>query len=241
VNWSLVAQLFAMHVIGDFLLQPDRWVQSRNEKHFRSRYLYFHALVHILLALPFTGVSRWWLALLIGLGHLTFDGLKSYFKRNDLIAFCIDQLLHFLVVLLGVAAISQINLQHELSEWLNNETFWWRCFGFLLVIFLYPKLIAFATQQWRKDIPPEREVLYKAGRWIGIIERVLVLSFVLMHQFGAIGFLLAAKSVFRFGDLKEGRDKGHTEYVLIGTLLSFGLTILTGIIINWLTNNILPN
>ena len=100
------------------------------------------------------------------------------------------------------------------------------------MIALYPKLISFATKQWRKDIPEDREILYKAGRWIGIIERVLILSFVFIQQFGAIGFLLAAKSVFRFGDLKDGHDKGHTEYVLIGTLLSFGLTILTGLFIN---------
>lgn len=39
----------------------------------------------------------------------------------------------------------------------------------------------------------------------------------------AVGFLLAAKSVFRFGDLRDDQDRKRTEYVLIGTLLSFGL------------------
>ncbi|HRO42169.1 MAG TPA: DUF3307 domain-containing protein [Flavipsychrobacter sp.] len=238
MNWLLVAQLFTLHVIGDFILQPGKWVQSRNEKHFRSPYLYFHALIHVLIALIFTASIGWWLAVVIGLGHLTLDGLKSYLKRNDLIAFIVDQLLHLLIIFLGVAIISQTDLVYEFSKLLENEIYWWRSFGFLLVVALYPKLISFATKQWRKDIPPEREKLYKAGRWIGIIERVLVLSFVLIQQFGAVGFLLAAKSVFRFGDLKEGRDKGHTEYVLIGTLLSFGLTILTGLFINWITKTI---
>jgi hypothetical protein len=41
----------------------------------------------------------------------------------------------------------------------------------------------------------------------------------------AVGFLLAAKSVFRFGDLKDDHDRMRTEYVLIGTLLSFGIAI----------------
>jgi len=237
VNWLLVAQLFTMHVLCDFVLQPNIWVRSRNENHFRSPYLYLHAFVHLAGAMIFLATKAWWLALIIGLGHLFFDGLKSYLKRNDLIAFIVDQLLHLLLIVWGVAVVYQVNIINLLSEQFQSESFWWYIFGYLLVTALFPTFISFATQQWRKDIPSEREVLYKAGRWIGIIERVLVLSFVLIHQFGAIGFLLAAKSVFRFGDLRESRDKGHTEYVLIGTLLSFGLTIITGLLINRITNN----
>jgi len=39
---------------------------------------------------------------------------------------------------------------------------------------------------------------------------------------------LAAKSIFRFGDLKEAKDRKLTEYVLVGTLLSFGIALLVG-------------
>ena len=44
-----------------------------------------------------------------------------------------------------------------------------------------------------------------------------------------VGFLIAAKSVFRFGDLSKAKDRKLTEYILIGTLLSFGLAILFGL------------
>ena len=71
--------------------------------------------------------------------------------------------------------------------------------------------------------------LKNAGNWIGIIERLLVFVFIVVGQFGAVGFLLAAKSVFRFGDLNRESNMKLTEYVLIGTLLSFGIAILTGI------------
>jgi hypothetical protein len=74
------------------------------------------------------------------------------------------------------------------------------------------------------------ESLQNAGKWIGVLERLLVLTFVLVDQWAAIGFLLAAKSVFRFGDLKNDRDRMKTEYILIGTLLSFTFTIGIGII-----------
>jgi hypothetical protein len=50
-----------------------------------------------------------------------------------------------------------------------------------------------------------------------------------------VGFLITAKSVFRFGNLKESKDRQLTEYILIGTLLSFGIAIITGIIYTTLT------
>ena len=49
------------------------------------------------------------------------------------------------------------------------------------------------------------------------------------HQrLSGVGFLLAAKSVFRFGDLKEKNDHKMTEYVMIGTLLSVTITLFIG-------------
>ncbi|MFV0501856.1 MAG: hypothetical protein ACK5MH_09735 [Bacteroidales bacterium] len=51
-----------------------------------------------------------------------------------------------------------------------------------------------------------------------------------------IGFLLAAKSIFRFGDLKDSKDRKLTEYILIGTLLSFAVAIATGQLVLLLVN-----
>ena len=67
-------------------------------------------------------------------------------------------------------------------------------------------------------------------KYIGILERVLIFVFILTNHFEAVGFLLAAKSIFRFGDLKEAQDLKLTEYVLIGTLLSFGIAIVTAML-----------
>jgi Flp pilus assembly pilin Flp len=62
----------------------------------------------------------------------------------------------------------------------------------------------------------------------------LILTFILIKQFEAIGFLLAAKSVFRFGDLKDESDRKRTEYILVGTLISFTITIGLGLVIGFL-------
>jgi len=66
---------------------------------------------------------------------------------------------------------------------------------------------------------------FNRGRVIGMLERVLLYWFILHGQFGAIGFILAAKAFTRFKALD---DRAFAEYVLIGTLLSACLAMLSG-------------
>lgn len=63
------------------------------------------------------------------------------------------------------------------------------------------------------------------GRIIGMLERSLLYVFILQGQFGAIGFVLAAKAFTRFKALD---DRSFAEYVLIGTLLSASLALAIG-------------
>lgn len=65
------------------------------------------------------------------------------------------------------------------------------------------------------------------GAVIGRLERLLIYLFVLSDAFGAVGFLIAAKSIFRFGELSDQKNRLEAEYITIGTLTSFcvGLAI----------------
>ncbi|MCB0445276.1 MAG: DUF3307 domain-containing protein, partial [Gelidibacter sp.] len=74
------------------------------------------------------------------------------------------------------------------------------------------------------------ESLEDAGKYIGILERLLVFIFIVSGHWEAVGFLITAKSVFRFGDLKESKQRKLTEYILIGTLISFGIAMLVGLL-----------
>lgn len=73
--------------------------------------------------------------------------------------------------------------------------------------------------------------LASAGKWIGICERVLIITFVVMGQFTAIGFLMTAKSILRFSE-KENNTQLKTEYVLVGTLVSFTTAAMIGVLIS---------
>ncbi|HEY2727429.1 MAG TPA: DUF3307 domain-containing protein, partial [Parafilimonas sp.] len=76
--------------------------------------------------------------------------------------------------------------------------------------------------------------LSEAGKWIGVFERILVLTFVIVNHFEGIGFLIAAKSILRFNDIKADTMRKEAEYVLIGTLMSFASSIVVGILVNLL-------
>jgi hypothetical protein len=85
-------------------------------------------------------------------------------------------------------------------------------------------------EKMSKQISLDHKSLPNAGKYIGMIERLFVLVFIITGRWEGIGLLITAKSVFRFNDLKESNSRKLTEYILIGTLLSFGLAIITGLI-----------
>jgi hypothetical protein len=76
-------------------------------------------------------------------------------------------------------------------------------------------------------VPDPSEDLLNAGKLIGNSERLLTLTLILIGQFQAVGFLIAGKSILRY----EGQKTAKTEYVLTGTLLSFGIAIIVGVVI----------
>ncbi len=70
---------------------------------------------------------------------------------------------------------------------------------------------------------------YRMGMMIGRLERALVLTLVLFGQWGALGLVLAAKSIARFRELES---QGFSDYYLIGTLWSILIAVVTAIITN---------
>lgn len=75
----------------------------------------------------------------------------------------------------------------------------------------------------------------EGGRIIGYLERAIIYLFVLVDQPAGIGFLIAAKSIFRFGELRQGANRMEAEYILIGTFLSF----LYGLVVSYLIGTLL--
>lgn len=233
---SLLFRIIIAHLLADFFLQPHKWVEGRKQYGIRSRYLYYHvAVVGLLTYILILDWSAWELALFITVTHFFIDWWKS--NREDTIhAFLIDQTGHLLILLIGWSAYTGIvvsGLWDRMYLLLNQPDVWIILAGYIIILRPMGFLIEKWTTRWRIELIEEgKEVsgLSGAGTWIGYIERVIILTFILLNQYGAIGFLIAAKSIFRFsGEVKDHRERKYAEYILIGTLISFSLAILLGI------------
>lgn len=73
------------------------------------------------------------------------------------------------------------------------------------------------TPLGKKKNRPINEEQYRTGRVIGFLERIFVFLFILLQQYAAVGFILAAKGIVRYPDFG---NRTFAEYILIGTLLS---------------------
>lgn len=238
MNIILVIAIFlVVHVLFDFYFQPSKWVDSKNTEGFKSKYLYWHCFIY---ALAVSGVVFFlthvcWLTIVafvaVGISHLITDGLKK--KYGDSIGyFFIDQIVHILVLGFFVWQVCMKQTIEVDRNWLIVLPLY--ALGYLIV--LKPFGITAKNIMDTFDFKPSEKGLKDGGLWIGYIERFLILTFVLMSYYEGIGFLLAAKSIFRFGELKNDNEIKRTEYILIGTLLSFGLAVCIGMLMKMTLN-----
>lgn len=245
---SLLA-LFFLHMLGDFVLQGDSLAK---EKEGNPNKMLLHAGLYAAAFLPmlflFSFESAFFPFFLIIISHFLIDYSKAQIEeklkgKRSLLVFAVDQLLH-------LAFIAAAYYYYSLN--LNN-TLWWqgitaqKLASNILVYATFALLILNPTSAFIKKLfaflPAEpasgpslfggdRMCLGKqdenanAGALIGKLERIILFLLVLLNQYGAIGFVLAAKSLARF---KQLEDKGFAERYLIGTLASTAVAILAAL------------
>ena len=237
---ELLLKLIIAHIITDFFIQPKAWVEDKKKRQGRSKYLFIHVLLTGIVAwIALWDVKYWYVALFIAITHYGIDLMKVKWFGDSLIAFIMDQIYHLSILIICALYITNdTQFVDAFFSHLQNQDTLLILTGYLLVSTPIGFLVGKATQKWQNELitnEENRDSLKDAGMWIGILERVLVLTFVLFGQFQAIGFLIAAKSILRFSDNTKTNPLKQTEYVLIGTLISFTLALFVGIAISHLT------
>jgi hypothetical protein len=228
----ILIKIILAHLLGDFFLQPNSWIKNKQEKKWKSPWLWVHSLVHFLLVMILLwDLSVWPVALIIAGTHLIIDGIKLTFQGEEPQTrwFTIDQLAHLSVLLL-VWVFYWENTKIQVQA----DVIWIILTGVLFLTYPSAFIMQRIMQQWSDQFESNDDgTLRGAGTYIGILERLFIIIAILTSNLSVIGFLLAAKSVFRFGDLSRSEDRKLTEYILIGTLLSFLIAILTGMVLLW--------
>ena len=236
----LITKIILAHLIGDFVLQPKSFVAQKEENKLKSWRFYAHLLIHaLLLFVLLWDISYWSLVLTLSLAHGFIDTVKVYAQKESTKAtwFILDQILHFASIFL--IYYFWIKPGWDVNLWIQNAWLWVYIAALLFITLPTSISLQVLMSAWSKALDEGKDAsLENAGKYIGILERLFVFTFVISDNWEAIGFLLAAKSVFRFGDLKESKDRKLTEYILIGTLLSFGIAIAVGLITLHLSHQI---
>lgn len=227
----LFYNLLLSHLIGDYWFQTDKQCKQKNQKRCRSPFLYIHAAIIGLLAYLFSnGYASFgvW-AIAIGASHLVIDLFKSYIKKYPLITFGTDQLAH--IVILYV--VSQMYLSVSETAW-SQFSFLQQAYqvkvptllcAIVICCGMSNIIVKLALKRFHIDLPRSKDKeLDKAGALIGNLERLICLTFVLLDQYEAMGFIIAAKSILRFRDYEHSK----TEYVLAGSMLSLGIALICG-------------
>lgn len=221
---ALVIKLILAHLIGDFLLQTGKGVKDKQERKHRSPFLYLHVFIHLVaLAIVLQLNTDYWLGVvIIVITHYIIDLAKLLFttEKNGQVLFFLDQIAHLLVIT-GV-----VHYYHPF-EWDINLLFSPQVLLFIafLIFVTYASAIFISVLlvNWKSESPN------KAGRYIGMLERLFIFLFILLDYWQGIGFLLAAKSIFRFNDISKAEERTLAEYILVGTLLSFGIAIIAAL------------
>lgn len=224
-------KLLLTHLLLDFVFQPGSWIKDREKRKVRSTRVILHAFLHGLFAwLILWDINLWWVGLSIFLTHWLIDVWKSYQKAN-LSSFLIDQFLHLLVIttitLLLTPSFKNFNPQIFLPQYIVLAI------GFLILLRPSSMVVKYFMQGFDLE-EPDTYALENAGQWIGYFERLIILLSIIMGAYSVLGFLVAAKSLLRFSDSKKNSRK-HTEYVLLGSLLSWSIGIAIGIAVVHIT------
>ncbi len=215
-----LAALLLAHVLADFVFQTNWMVANKRA----PRALAAHGAVVLVTAVVATGALDWGLLWLTAI-HVAIDAIKARAKRG-LAAFLIDQAAHLATI--AALAVWRPDL------WANG--FWadmtpipalmLALAGAILATRAGGFAVGFLMAPFAANLPDKinAESLPGAGRVIGHLERGLIFALVLLGQPEGVGLLIAAKSILRFGAVRD--DRALSEYVIIGTLASFAWALL---------------
>lgn len=255
MNSLLLSILAALS--GDFLI-PNVKTKDGN---FKLSGFLWHGLSVFLLLILFLHGYQWPIlvgyATILTLIHLVIDfqvGLINRIKNNglNLAAFIIQQILHLISICIvwswfdlqvNPAVLSfydnvvQVKALPSLTGITNGvpkiipARFLLGAIFYIYICFGGSDLIEKYLIWLRKQEETIENKVDYAGKWIGILERLIVLSLMLNNALGSVAFILTAKSIARFSEL---HNRDFAEYYLIGTLASTTLAICGGFILNFL-------
>ena len=243
--------LLLAHIIADFYTQTNE-MSNRKEK--SIKWVLIHGLSYFgtlsVITLPVMAKELTFGVFAASGLHLLADIIKHYYlvsretdtrnvglrERN---AFFADQAFHVFTLILVAYYISGSGLTNQRWEYMNSflldyDVSALAVLTWLLALLTIHKPANLAIQKLLVMLKPERKEPEplggnNAGRFIGTIERIIMLILLSVDQYSAIGLVLTAKSIARYERISKEED--FAEYYLLGTLISTLIVIVVSLIL----------
>lgn len=209
---TLTALTFA-HMLADFPLQTGWMV--RRKRHVGV--LILHGAIVLLSAQVVLGTVYAPEVLALAAVHIAIDAAKTHSGARGFWPYIADQAAHLLTLVALAAYAPHLWASGLWADWPMALPFMALAAGLIGCLQMGEYAIGFLMAPHARMI--RNQGLQNGGRLIGTLERGMIFLMVGLGQPLGVGFLVAAKSILRFGTAT--RDQRTAEYVIIGTLASF--------------------
>lgn len=239
-----------IHIIADYYLQNDTLAeQKKTQIKSLIKHCVIYTLSSIILIIPIYNISIFIGSISLCISHIivdfvkfflvkSMDAKKTYNPSVDRIVYIVDQILHLVFISVVAYMFSVYKIQYSILpciilmfDTINismQNVFEWALI--LLIIGKPANITIKKLLSLHKPILDEiEEDTKKAGGFIGLLERLIILVLLSINQFSAIGLVLTAKSIARYDEISK--KKAFAEYYLLGTLLSAFIVICAFIVI----------
>ena len=186
----LIKLLFA-HLLSDFVLQTDQICKGKKQDGWiKYGYHISHALIHAGMAyLLVAQWNNWLVPIIIFITHLSMDFLKSTYLKEQLHTLIIDQIFHITIIF--ILWLFLYNNNEFIWKWIsgnwNNIHLWYTLSAYLLVLKPASVFLNLFIKRWKPE-ENEMQSLPHAGKWIGYLERILILTFIQTGNIEGLGF-----------------------------------------------------
>lgn len=234
---NLLIRILIALILGLVISKPaNKILGERSRLQFVTRGIITSILTLILtLHLELTGaVSAPYLAITIARhwASIKWQSKKAHFAFLEVVLMALAAVLAW-----GLFSPGFDQLRQAICKAVFDYKFSLFILGYLAMLWPASSVVKFclqgiaATTLASSPSDPAGPDAERGGRMIGMFERLIIITLVFLSEYAAIGFLITGKSIIRFAQTNE---KIRSEYVLLGTMVSYAIAILTGALINWL-------
>lgn len=229
----MIIAMFLAHIFGDYILQWDNLALWKSKE---LKGVLAHSLIVTIVTLFFALlINPSWLlwALFIGLVHTLIDitcfasSQLFNWQRNGFFAvmrFVLDQALHGLTILFALSASGELTSLTTIITAIHESPVLTYLLGYTFIMMPTWVILKFAVYGLINGSAPNFSE--GSNKYLGILERLLITTFVLLGQFILIPVVALPRVFF---ESKAIRTHGGATLYLTELLASITFAIVTGL------------